>query len=615
MTGQIIGPRRPGPTTGLRSNADEPTVRGAPVLEISGVTKSFGSVHALRDVDLVVAAGEVVGLLGPNGSGKTTLLRIISTLLAPDAGTVSVCGDDIGTDPVAVRAHLGLAGQHASVDELLTGRENLELVGALYGLASNDCTRRSGDLLGSLGLVGAADRRVSTYSGGMRRRLDLGATLIGEPSLLLLDEPTVGLDPQSRHDLWGMINEIAGRGISVLVTSQYLDEVERLADRVVVLREGTVIADDDPRALQTRAGGRVLDIRVDDPSQVTPTLQALADLAVSPRVDSTNTRISVPSSGGLPAARDAAQELIQAGVEPAEFALRGPSLEEAFLTLTGSASTDVDGDDQSIDRTAFPVRTRPVVSRSAIRDVAVVTGRYWKHLLRTPQTMFFATVQPVLFVLALSAAFGGLVENTLGEDYIQFLLPGVVVMNLVLAAGTTGVGLATDLQAGIIDRFRSLPMAAAAVLVGRTTTDLVRNLLATTLMITAGFAIGFRLDAELASGLAALTVALLFGYAATWVFAVVGLAVKDPQAAAFLGFAPVLLFVYFSSAWVPIDTMSPAVQGFARHQPVNVTIESVRAFANGTTATSETIQSVAWSIGLVAVSAILATRMFRRAVA
>ena len=585
------------------------------MLEIRDVSKSFGPVQALRDVEFVVATGEVVGLLGPNGSGKTTLLRIISTLLAPDAGTVSVCGVDIGADPVAVRAHIGLAGQHASVDELLTGRENLELIGALYGLAANDCRERSDDLLSSLGLVDAADRRVATYSGGMRRRLDLGATLIGEPSLLLLDEPTVGLDPQSRHELWEMIDEIAGRGVSVLVTSQYLDEVERLADRVVVLREGAVIADDHPRALQTRAGGHLLDIRVDDPARLAPTLDALADIAASPRVDATNTRITVPSSGGLPAAATAAHQLIQAGVEPAEFALRGPSLEEAFMALTGSESAANGDDHRSGDRTAFPARTRPTVSRSASRDVTVVTGRYWKHLLRTPQTLFFATVQPVLFVLALQAVFGGLVENTLGEDYIQFLLPGVVVMNLVLAAGTTGVGLATDLQAGIIDRFRSLPMAHVAVLSGRTTTDLIRNTLAVTLMLVAGVAIGFRLEADLVSGLAALAVALLFGYAMTWVFAAVGLAVKDPQAAAFLGFAPMLLFVYFSSAWVPIETMSPAVQGFARNQPVNVTIESVRALANGTTATSQTIQSIAWSLGLITAFGILATRMFRRAVA
>ena len=239
-----------------------------------------------------------------------------------------------------------------------------------------------------------------------------------------------------------------------------------------------------------------------------------------------------------------------------------------------------------------------------------MTGRYWKHLMRTPQSLFFATVQPLLFVVGLQAVFGDLVAEHLGENYIQFLLPGVIVMNLILAAGVTGVGLATDLQEGIIDRFRSLPMARGAVLVGRTTTDLARSTLAVAVMVIAGFALGFRLDGGLWGGLAAIAVALLFGYAATWVFAAVGLAVKDPQAANFVGFVPVLLFVYLSSAWVPIETMSGAVQGFARYQPVNATIESVRGLANGTDVTSQTLQSIGWSVALIALFSFIATRQF-----
>jgi ABC-2 type transport system permease protein/oleandomycin transport system permease protein len=242
-----------------------------------------------------------------------------------------------------------------------------------------------------------------------------------------------------------------------------------------------------------------------------------------------------------------------------------------------------------------------------------MTGRNWKRLIRTPESVFFAAVQPVLFVLGLTAVFGALVEDAIGGDYIQFLLPGVLVMQVTLAAGTTGVGLASDLRDGIVDRFRSLPLAPVAVLAGRTTTDLIRNAVAVAVMVAAGFAVGFRLDGGgPAGGVAALAVALLFGYATTWLFAAVGLAVRDPQAASFLGFAPVLLFVYLSSAWVPIDTMSDGVQGFARHQPVNVTIEAVRGLANGTAATGTVLQSLAWSVALVACFATLATRQLRR---
>jgi ABC-2 type transport system ATP-binding protein len=598
---------------------------GEPVLEVRRVAHAFGEVKALRGVDLDVHAGEMVGLLGPNGAGKTTLVRIVATLLVPDAGQVVVCGVDAARHAAGVRAHLGLAGQNASVDGLLTGRENLELIGRLYGVDAADCRARADALLVTVGLLDAADRRADTYSGGMRRRLDLAATLIGEPSLLLLDEPTTGLDPRGRLELWDLINDIADRGAAVLITSQNLEEVERLADRVVVLDDGAVIADDHPRTLQQRIGGHVLEVRIDtgsagergpDADALAPITRALAAAGLDARVNPARGQVTALTTGALPAALEAGRQLIDAQVDPAEFALRVPSLEEAFLALTGTTpGTDADVDDEpaGIRGDELPERARSTLTHSELRDIAVVTGRDWKRLVRTPQSLYFAAAQPILFVVGLAAVFGNLVENVLGQDYIQFLLPGVLVMQVTLAAGATGVGLATDLRDGIIDRFRSLPMAQIAVIAGRTTTDLARNTLAVSVMIAAGFAIGFRLDGGLAGGAAAVAVALLFGYAITWVFAAVGLAVKDPQAMTFIGFAPVLIFVYLSSAWVPIDTMSGAVQGFARNQPVNVTIEATRALANGTNATGEIIQSIAWSLGLILAFSWLATRQFRKA--
>ena len=587
-----------------------------PVLEVRQVARAFGDVDALRGVDLEVHAGEVVGLLGPNGAGKTTLVRIVATLIEPDSGQVSVCGADASTAAGEVRAHLGLAGQFASVDELLTGRENLELIGRLYGIDTTDCRVRVEALLVSLGLSDAADRRVSTYSGGMRRRLDLGATLIGEPSLLLLDEPTTGLDPRSRLELWDLIAGIARRGTGVLLTSQNLEEIERLADRVIVLDNGEVIADGRPETLRRRIGGQVLDVGV-DAEDLDATAQALSAAGFDVRPDRGGRRVTAATTDGIRAAADAARHLIDANREPNEFALRSPSLEEAFLSLTGAAGDGEEGTDSAVVLGGDPtsVRTRPVTTRSTARDIAVVVGRDWKRLLRTPQSLFFAAAMPVMFVLGLAAVFGDLVEGVVGQDYIQFLLPGVLVMQVTLAAGATGVGLATDLRDGIIDRFRSLPMAQIAVLTGRTTADLVRNALGAAVMVAAGFAIGFRLGGGLPGGIAALGVALFFGYAATWLFAAAGLAVKDPQAANFIGFAPVLLFVYLSSAWVPIETMNDAVQGFARHQPVNVTIEAVRGLANGTGNTGDIVASIAWSIGLIAVFGWLAGRQFRHATA
>ena len=464
-----------------------------------------------RDVDFVVRAGEVVGLLGPNGAGKTTLVRVIATLLDADDGHVIVCGADVAQHPARARGHLGLAGQFASVDELLTGRENLELIGRLYGIGAADCRVRSAALLDSLGLAHAAERRVGTYSGGMRRRLDLGATLIGEPALLLLDEPTTGLDPRSRLELWDLIADIARSGTAVLVTSQNLDEIEQLADRVVVLDDGTVIADDTVDAIRQQIGGQIIDVAVDTDhlDEATTTLRGAGFDA---RLDPSRRRIVATTMGGLPSALAAADTLLATDVEPIEFSLRTPSLEEAFLALTDAPAdqTEADTPDPGALR-PLPARTPPVVVRSARHDIAVLVGRDLRRLLRSPQSLFFAAVMPVMFVLGLTAVFGNLVETVLGEGYIQFLLPGVLVMQITLAAGITGVGIATDLRDGIIDRFRSLPIAGPAVLVGRTTSDLTRNAFGAAIMIAAGFAVGYRLHGGVVGGIAALAVALLFG--------------------------------------------------------------------------------------------------------
>ncbi|MCC6438970.1 MAG: ABC transporter permease, partial [Acidimicrobiales bacterium] len=481
------------------------------------------------------------------------------------------------------------------------------------GLAKHDCRARSTALLESLGLTHAAERRVGTYSGGMRRRLDLGATLIGEPALLLLDEPTSGLDPRSRLELWDLISEIARSGTGVLVTSQNLDEIEQLADRVTVLDGGTVIADDTVDTIRQQIGGRIIDVAV-DADHLDEATAALQHAGFDAQLDPNRRRVVATTTGGLLSVLDAANALTSAAVEPSEFSLRVPRLEEAFLALTEAPTGEADiGALHKRGQRLLPDRIRPVVTRSARRDIAVLVGRDVKRLLRSPESLFFAAVMPIMFVLGLTAVFGDLVEAALGQGYIQFLLPGVLVMQITLAAGATGVGLATDLRDGIIDRFRSLPIAQSAVLAGRTTADLSRNAFAAAVMVAAGFAIGYRLDGGVLGGIAALGVALLFGYATTWVFAAAGLAVKDPQAATFIGFAPVLLFVYLSSAWVPIDTMHPAVRGIARHQPVNVTIEAVRGLADGTVSSTQWIGALAWSVGILAVFASIATRQLRAA--
>jgi ABC-2 type transport system permease protein/oleandomycin transport system permease protein len=234
-------------------------------------------------------------------------------------------------------------------------------------------------------------------------------------------------------------------------------------------------------------------------------------------------------------------------------------------------------------------------------------------MLRMPQLLFFATVQPVLFVVGLSVVFGPLVESMLHQGYIEYLLPGVLVMNLILASGSTGIRLAEDMKAGIIDRFRSLPMSRVAVLAARTLGDLIRNTAAAVCIVVSGYAVGYRLPGPVLGGLAAVALSLFFAYATTWLFAAIGLAVKDPQTAQFAGFAPVLPLVFLSGAWVPVATMSHSIQGFARHQPVNVTIDAVRSLAGGHVNSGAVVQSLLWSVGLIVVFGALSVRQYQRA--
>jgi ABC-2 type transport system ATP-binding protein len=310
-----------------------------PIIEVRAVAKEFGDVTALDGVDLDVEDASVVGLLGPNGAGKTTLVRILATLLPPDRGSVRIGGHNVVAEPDAVRALIGLAGQSAAVDGLLTGRENVEMIGRLYGLDRRQARDRAHAVLDTLGLAGAADRLVRGYSGGMRRRLDLGASLVGKPRVLILDEPTTGLDPRTRIDLWDLLANFVREGTAVLLTTQYLEEADRLADRIVVVDRGQVIADGTADALKNRCGTDVIDLRLRRPEQAEPARQALAPLAAdAPHWDPDNQRITVRSADGAGMLLEALRRLDAAGIDLEDIAVRRPTLDDVFLALTGRAT-------------------------------------------------------------------------------------------------------------------------------------------------------------------------------------------------------------------------------------------------------------------------------------
>jgi ABC-2 type transport system ATP-binding protein len=306
------------------------------IVEVDGLVKQFnGRVRALDGLTLTVARGTVYGLLGPNGAGKTTLVRVLATLLQPDAGRARVAGIDVCQDPAGVRARIGLAGQAAAVDELLTGRENLEMVGRLYGLPRRQARRRADEILERIRLTDAADRPVKTYSGGMRRRLDLAASLAGRPEVLLLDESTAGMDPASRLDLWGLIGDLVATGTTVLLTTQYLEEAERLADRIAVIDHGRLLSQGTTDQLKDRVGDTIVELRIPAVDQPR-TLAALRHIgAARPAGDQRPGQVVLPAPAGARTLREALGRLEAAGITPVDAALRKPTLDEVFLTLTG----------------------------------------------------------------------------------------------------------------------------------------------------------------------------------------------------------------------------------------------------------------------------------------
>ena len=307
-----------------------------PIVEARGLTKRFGRVEALAGLDLTAESGHVTALLGPNGAGKTTFISAVATLLRPDGGELRVAGIDVTSEPQRVRRVIGLAGQFASVEPAMTGRENLEFVGRLFGLDRRRANSAAAAVLDRIGLTDDADRLVRTYSGGMRRRLDLGASLVGRPQLLLLDEPTAGLDPRSRIELWEAIRNLVADGTDVLLTTQYLEEADQLARDVVIIDRGRVIAAGTPDELKDRAGRDVIEVRPRAGGDLPAVEDILASVATeTPRCNIDTLRVSVAADGGADQLTVVVRLLDERGLAVDDVGLRRPSLDEVFLTLTG----------------------------------------------------------------------------------------------------------------------------------------------------------------------------------------------------------------------------------------------------------------------------------------
>ena len=597
----------------------------APAVRVEGVIKRFGPTVALSGVDLQVPEGAVFGLLGPNGAGKTTLVRILATLLRPNGGRAEVLGHDVVSEPGAVRELLGLTGQFAAVDEILTGRENLEMFGRLFKLSRDEARARAADLLDRFDLTAAADRPARTYSSGMRRRLDLASSLLTRPRILFLDEPTTGLDPRSRNQIWAIVRDLQREGTTLLLTTQYLEEADELADRIAVIDHGRVIAEGTGSELKDRVGGQLLEVELSSAAQRQQAQKVLAGVGCGePEPDERPDRLTLPAPrDGLELIEEAAAELRRAGIAVSDLGLRRPTLDDVFLQLTGTPPSEDGGPPPAPEAegrtTAQGPRVRrlrlpsPRAIRLGVVDAAVVTTRNLRHFIRQPQLLIFSTIQPVMFVLLFVYVFGGAVRGSLprGVKYVDFLLPGIFVQSVAFRATQTAIGLAEDLERGVVDRFRSMPMARSAVLLGRTVADLVRNVLIIVLMIAVGYVVGFRFHGGVWGALAAILVVSAFGFALSWIFAFVALAVRGAEAAQSAGFVVVFPLVFASSVFVPVPTMPDWLQAFAKASPITLTADAARSYAltGGPTSLGKT---AAWIGGLLVFFIPLCVWRYRR---
>jgi ABC transporter DrrB family efflux protein len=612
-----------------------------PVIRVEGIVKRFGATRALAGVDLDVTEASVFGLLGPNGAGKTTLVRILTTLLTPDAGNAQVLGHDLVDDPNAVREVVALTGQFAAVDEMLTGRENLQMFARLFGLAPTTARRRADELLERFDLADAADRRARTYSGGMRRRLDLASSMLTRPRVLFLDEPTTGLDPRSRNEIWSVVRELVRDGTTLLLTTQYLEEADQLADRIAVIDHGEVIAEGTGSELKDKVGGQILEVELVDAAERDNARAALTKIGCGdPEPGERLAQLTLPAPrDGLEMIEDAAAALRRAEIAVSDLGLRRPTLDDVFLQLTGAPSSEVDTvtegaatngrpkgprpSDQAApaapDAAKAPPRGEPGARsagalRAAITDAGVVSIRNLRHFVREPDLLVFSTIQPIMFVLLFTYVFGGAISHSLpsGVSYIDYLLPGILIQSVTFRASQTAIGLADDLKLGVIDRFRSMPMARSAVLVGRTAADLLRNVLIILLMIAVGYIIGFRFHGGVAQAIACVALVSAFGLALSWIFAFVALSVRSPEAAQSAGFVVLFPLVFASSVFVPVSSMPDWLRAFAKISPVTLSANASRSLSLNHGTPSSLGGALAWIAGLLVVFTVLSVWRYRK---
>ena len=588
-----------------------------PAIEAHGLTKRFGDFTAVDALDLRVATGTVVSLLGPNGAGKTTMVRMLATLLRPDGGSARVAGHDVVSEAEGVRRAISLTGQFAALDQHLTARENLQLMARLRGRGRRSARAVVDGLIERFDIGEFRDRLVKDLSGGQRRRVDLASGLIDRPQMLVLDEPTTGLDPRSRQVVWSTVRELVADGVTLLLTTQYLDEADALADRVVLIDHGREIAAGTPAQLKARVGEQRVDVVAADG-------EAMERLAIElgARFQTTVAReqrtISVPAPDDAADLVEVALAVRDSEIPVDEVALRRPTLDDAFLALTGHpASSESDSPREHagggrVSALALPLRYS--------RDTLLLTARSLRSIPRVPERLLDVTIQPIVFILLFLYVFGSAIHVP-GISYKDYLFPGIIGQSL--AFGIIGAGVATsrDMTEGVVDRFRSLPISRLSIITAQVMGQFCEALLGMVIVVVFGLLLGW--DPHLSAGGALrLGGLLLLGvFAFTWAGVLLGMLVRSPDAMQGLGFIIIFPLAFMAGTFVPIAGMAAVPRTIAYWDPITALVASVRELTQGVHSSGSwqldhpQLAMVAWCVALIGVCVPLALHRFNRTLA
>ena len=499
-----------------------------------------------------------------------------------------MAGHDVAARPDKVRNEISLTGQFAAVDDRLTGRENLLLIGDLRHVA--DSAETAADLLRRFGLEEAADRGVSTFSGGMRRRLDIAMSLIGSPAVIFLDEPTSGFDPEARNEMWRTIRELAEGGTTVFLTTQHLEEADELADDIAVLHQGRIVASGTAGELKKLVPGGLIELTFHDEETRDAAAEVLGKSYA--HTEGEGATLTITTDGTVAQVAGIFVGLEDARIEPTEFSQKVATLDDAFLKITGTSRED------RMTRT--------------LADTWTLAKRGLRHITRSPDTVITVLLMPIALMLLFVYVWGGAMGQQTGSvSYIDFIVPGIVVMTVISGISYAAVRLNMDVQSGIINRFRTMPVAPSSILGGQVASSTLSNLFSSLVVLLVAFAMGFRPQAGVTGWLVFAGILLLFTLSTTWLAIFFGLLAKTMEGAGAFSYI-LLLLVFISPAFVPTNSMTPVLRGFAEHQPMTPVVETMRSLLIDGTAGPQVWTAIAWILGVLVVSYLLSVAVYKR---